>query len=107
MILTKNYIELPEPAILDQLVAVPYGTMDFSGYDDPSVTASLQQADATEDTAARAKLVLAAEDTMATGLPAIPVVQPRAVVFENDALTGATLTFSYMSSPWAAAIGGK
>jgi peptide/nickel transport system substrate-binding protein len=107
LILTKNYIELPEPAVLDQLIASPYGTMNFSGYDDPTVTSSLEQADATEDPAARAQLVLKAEEQMATGLPAIPVVQPRAVVFENNALTGATLTFSYMTSPWAAAIGAK
>ncbi|WP_017935335.1 ABC transporter substrate-binding protein [Nocardioides sp. Iso805N] len=107
LILTKNYIELPEPAILDQLVASKYGTMNFSGYDDPTASAALAQADATDDPTARAQLVLKAEDQMATGLPAIPIVQPRAVVFENDALTGATLTFSYMTSPWAAAIGGK
>ena len=40
-------------------------------------------------------------------LPSIPIVTPRAVVFLDSRVTGAPLTFSFMSSPWAAAIGGR
>ncbi len=107
VILTKNYVELPEPLLLDQLVGDVHGNMNFSGYHDPTVTEKLAQADSTTDDRARAELVIAAEAKLAEGLPAIPIVQPRALVFENSRLTGATLTFSYMTSPWAAAVGAR
>lgn len=107
ILLNKNYVELPEPVLLDEITALPNGSTNFSGYSNPTVTDALNQAAGTEDDDARAKLVLVAEAQLAKDLPSIPLVQPRAIVFENSALTGATLTFSYMSSPWAAAIGGK
>ncbi|HRI98482.1 MAG TPA: ABC transporter substrate-binding protein, partial [Nocardioides sp.] len=107
LILTKNYVELPEPLSLDSLIGSTAGNMNFSGYQDAEVEQSLAEADATADDEARAQLVLAAETKLAEALPAIPIAQPRALVFENDRLTGSTLTFSYMTSPWAAAVGAK
>lgn len=106
-ILTKNYVELPDPQPLDQLIGGREGNMNFSGYNVPAVNEALDMADQQTDPQARAKYVLVAEEHLAEGLPAIPIVQPRALVFENSRLTGTTLTFSYMTSPWAAAVGGK
>lgn len=105
--LTKSYIELPEPLLMDKFYGAPEGAGNFSGYADKTVTDNLDQATLTADPAARAKLVLTAEAQLAKDLPLIPVVQPRAVVFLNSRLTGATLTFSYTTTAWAAAIGGN
>ncbi|MBB5867394.1 peptide/nickel transport system substrate-binding protein [Allocatelliglobosispora scoriae] len=107
LILTKNYVELPEPLLLDQLLGGATGNMNFSGYRDAAVEDSIAKADRTADPVERARLVLEIEAKLAAALPAIPIVAPRALVFENKRLTGSTLTFSYMSSPWAAAVGGK
>jgi peptide/nickel transport system substrate-binding protein len=107
LFITLNYVELPEPALMDAIYGGTGGGTNFSGYSNPTVDKALDQAAQASDPAARAKLVLDAEAQLAKDLPSIPVVQPRAIVFQNDQLTGAPLTFSYMTSPWAAAIGGK
>jgi peptide/nickel transport system substrate-binding protein len=107
LFVTLNYSELPEPVIMDQLVGGTGGATNFSGYGNPAVDKALDQASQTADPAARARLVLDAESQLAKDLPSIPIVQPRAIVFQNNQLTGAPLTFAYMTSPWAAAIGGK
>ncbi|MBZ5737095.1 ABC transporter substrate-binding protein [Nocardioides mangrovi] len=107
LILTKNYIELPEPMNLDALVGSDAGNMNFSGYHDDAVEQALAEADRTEDDDARAELVVGAEAKLADALPVIPIAQPRALVFEGSKVTGSTLTFSFMTSPWAAAVGAK
>jgi peptide/nickel transport system substrate-binding protein len=107
LFITLNYVELPEPALMDQLYGGTGGGTNFSGYSNPTVDQALHQAGQASDPAARAKLLLDAEARLAKDLPSIPIVQPRAIVFQNNQLTGAPLTFAYMTSPWAAAIGGK
>lgn len=107
LFITLNYVELPEPLMMDQLFGQTGGGTNFSGYSNPTVDRLLGQAARTSDPAARAKTIIDAETQLAKDLPSIPVVQPRAIVYQNGRLTGAPLTFSYMSSPWAAAIGGK
>jgi peptide/nickel transport system substrate-binding protein len=107
LFITLNYVELPEPALMDGLYGGTGGGTNFSGYSNPVVDKALEQAGQTADPADRAKLVLDAEAQLAKDLPSIPIVQPRAIVFQNTQLTGAPLTFAYMTSPWAAAIGGK
>ncbi|MFF4630049.1 ABC transporter substrate-binding protein [Streptomyces griseorubiginosus] len=107
LFITLNYTELPEPFVMDQLVGTKSGATNFSGYANPTVQQLLDRAGQAADTATRAKLVIKAEAQLAKDLPSIPIVQPRAIVFQNDKLTGAPLTFAYMASPWAASIGGK
>jgi peptide/nickel transport system substrate-binding protein len=107
LFITLNYVELPEPVLMDTLYGGTGGGTNFSGYSNRAVDKALDDASRTADPAARAKLVLVAETQLAKDLPSIPVVQPRAIVFQSNQLTGAPLTFSYMTSPWAAAIGGK
>lgn len=107
MFITKNYVELPDPQVMDQLYATAGGATNFSGYDNPTVAKDLAAASAAATPAERAQLVIAAERQLAQDLPSIPIVTPRAVVFLDSRVTGAPLTFSFMSSPWAAAIGGR
>ena len=49
--------------------------------------------------------MLAAQKVLDQDLPWIPIVQPRALLFQNKAVTGAPLTFSYMDNAWAAGVG--
>lgn len=106
-IYTRNYFELPEPQQMDVVYGGTGGSTNFSGYSNPAVDAALTQAGQTTDPDARARLVLQAEEQLDKDLPSIPIVAPRAIVFQSSKLAGATLTFSYMVSPWAAAIGGN
>lgn len=105
--LTKSYVELPEPLLQDSLLAETTGDNNFSGYSNATVDADLNTAWGADDPTQRARILVRAEAQIAKDLPAIPIVQPRATVYLSDKLGGATLSFSFMTSPWAAAIGGK
>jgi len=107
LFITLNYTELPEPLVMDQLIGTKTGATNFSGYANPEVQRLLDQAAQSADPAARAKLIIEAQNQLATDLPSIPIAQPRAIVYQNNRLTGAPLTFAYMTSPWAAAIGAR
>jgi len=107
LFITKNYVELPDPVEMDQLYATAGGATNFSGYDNAAVAKNLADASAASTPADRARLVIAAEQQLAKDLPSIPIVTPRAVVFLDSRVTGAPLSFAFMSSPWAAAIGGR
>lgn len=106
-ILTKNYVEQPDPLIMDRLYGQTGGGTNFSDYSNATVDASLKQATEATDDAAKAEAVLAAEHQLDQDLPSIPIVGQRALVFQSDEITGAPLTFSYMTSAWAARIGAK
>lgn len=105
--LTKSYVEVPEPLFQDSLLGATGGDNNFSGYSNRTVDSALNAAWGTSDPTARAKLLITAENELAQDLPAIPIVQPRSTVYLSDKLAGATLSFSFMASPWAAAVGGR
>ncbi|MDH6115211.1 peptide/nickel transport system substrate-binding protein [Kitasatospora sp. MAP12-15] len=103
--LTINYLEFPEAASMYASYATATGVQNFNGYANPAVQAALDAAQATADPVARATQVLKAQAILGQDLPWIPIVQPRALLFQNKAVTGAPLTFSYMDNAWATAVG--
>lgn len=103
---TLNYGDFADPALLLSTVALPNGSQNFSGYDNPDITALLLQARSTADPDERAAaeaeaLALAAED-----LPWIPTVCPQSILVTDKALSGAVASFAYMFAPWANDLGG-
>jgi len=103
--LTINYLEYPEAADMYSSYATAAGAQNFNGYTNPTVEADLLKADETQNETQRAQDVVAAQAIIAQALPWIPIVAPRALLFQNNAVTGAPLTFSYMDNAWAASIG--
>ena len=103
--LTLNYLEFPEPQAMFASYAAKDGLQDFSGYTNPAVEAALLKAQGEADPAARAADVVTAQDQISQDLPWIPIVAPRTLMFQNKGVTGAPLTFSFMSSAWAAGVG--
>ena len=103
--LTINYLEYPEAATMYSSYATKAGSQNFNGYTDPGVEAALLKAQGSADPRQRAMYVLQAQTVLDRDLPWIPIVQPRALLFQNSAVTGAPLTFSYMAGPWVAAVG--
>jgi peptide/nickel transport system substrate-binding protein len=102
---TLNYMEFPEPATMYSSYTTPEGFQNYGGYANATVTDLLHQAQGTPDDAARARLVVQAQDQVAKDLPWIPIVAPRATLFQGTGLTGAPISFSFFSSPWVAAVG--
>ena len=103
--LTINYLEFPETASMYSSYATKDGLQNFNGYTDPVVESDLLKAQGTQNVQQRAQYVTAAQAIIARDLPWIPIVAPRALLFQNKAVTGAPLTFSYMDNAWAASVG--
>ncbi|MFJ9008556.1 ABC transporter substrate-binding protein [Streptomyces canus] len=105
MMITKNYVEAPEPLEMETITAIPGGATNMSNYDNAQVAKLLDQASQASDRQKRATLVTEAAKQINTDLPTIPLVQLRSTTFISNKLTGAPLNFTFMTSPWAARIG--
>jgi peptide/nickel transport system substrate-binding protein len=103
---TVNYGDYADPAALLDTVAMPGADQNYDGYNDPVMTALLDQARSTANPDQRAALVAKAEQRAAQTLPWIPTVDPTNVLVMSSKLTGATGSFAYMFAPWASALGG-
>lgn len=103
--LTLNYLEFPDPGTMYTSYATKGGIQNFNGYTNSKVESLLAAAVATDDPVARAQDIVQAQDQIGQDLPWIPIVAPRALVWQANGVTGAPLTFSYMSYAWGAAVG--
>ena len=104
---TVNYGDYADPAALLATIVLPGGSQNYDNFNNPQLTALLEQARGTADPAKRAALVAKAEQMAATLLPWIPNVQPTSILMLSKSLTGAVASFSYMFAPWADSLGGK
>jgi peptide/nickel transport system substrate-binding protein len=103
---TVNYGDYADPAALLATIVIPGGSQNYDNFNDPHVTALLEQARGTADLAKRAALVAQAEQIAARELPWIPDVQPTSLLITGKNLTGAVSSFAYMFAPWANSLGG-
>jgi peptide/nickel transport system substrate-binding protein len=103
--LTINYMEFPEAATMYASYATKSGVQNFNGYANLQVQADLDAAQATRSPEARAEAVLKAQAILNQDLPWIPIIAPRALLFQSKDVTGAPLTFSYMDNAWVSAVG--
>jgi peptide/nickel transport system substrate-binding protein len=103
---TVNYGDYADPAALLDTVAMPGADQNYDDYNDPAMTALLDQARSTANPDQRAALVAKAEQRAAQTLPWIPTVDPTNVLVMSSKLTGATGSFAYMFAPWASSLGG-
>ena len=104
---TVNYGDYSAPEALLQTFLLPDGSQNFSGFNDPKITGWLEQARATADPVARAKLIIQVEQRVDELLPWIPTCEPTNVLVLNKKLTGAVASFAYMFAPWANQLGGR
>jgi len=105
--ITVNYGDYADPAALLATIVLPGGSQNYDKFNDPQLTALLEQARGTADPDKRAALVAKAEEMAETLLPWIPNVQPTNILMLSKNLTGAVASFSYMFAPWANSLGGK
>ncbi len=105
--ITVNYGDYADPAALLSTIVLPDGSQNYDKFNNPQLTALLEQARSTADPDKRAALVATAEEMAASLLPWIPNVQPTNILMLSKNLTGAVASFSYMFAPWADSLGGK
>lgn len=104
---TVNYPDYADPAALYNTIVAPDGSQNYSAFRDDEINSLMDQARATGDPDARAKLVAQAGDKIATQLPWIPMAAPDNVLITSSNLSGAPASFVYMGGPWANLLGGK
>jgi peptide/nickel transport system substrate-binding protein len=103
--LTTNYPDYADPAAMYNTFALPGGSQNYDEFDDPRITAALDEARTTTDQHKRAQLTAKAGDLVMQTLPWIPLADPDAIVIMDKRVTGAPSSFQYMGGPWAASIG--
>ncbi|HUJ06062.1 MAG TPA: ABC transporter substrate-binding protein, partial [Streptosporangiaceae bacterium] len=104
--LTLNYGDYADPAALLATLVLPGASQNYDNFNNPKLTALMEQARGTANPDKRAALVAQAEEMAAKLLPWIPTVQPTNLLLLGKGLTGATASFSYMFAPWANSLGG-
>jgi peptide/nickel transport system substrate-binding protein len=105
--ITVNYGDYADPAALLATIVLPGASQNYDSFNNPQLTALLEQARGTANPNKRAALVAKAEELAEKLLPWIPDVQPTNVLMLSKNLTGAVASFSYMFAPWADNLGGK
>jgi peptide/nickel transport system substrate-binding protein len=103
--LTTNYPDYADPAAMYNTFALPGGSQNYDDFNDPRITAALDQARTTTDQRKRAQMTAKAGDLVMQTLPWIPLADPDTVVLMDKRVTGAPASFQYMGGPWAASIG--
>jgi peptide/nickel transport system substrate-binding protein len=105
--LTVNYGDYADPAALLSTLVLPGGSQNYTNFNNPQITAALEQARSTANLNKRAELVAKAEKLAMQQLPWIPNVQPTSILLLGKGLTGAVASFAYMFAPWADGLGGS
>ena len=103
--LTVNYGDYADPAALLSTLVLPGNSQNYDNFDNPKITADLEQARSTANPDKRAALVAKAEKQTMQQLPWIPDVQPTNLLLLSKDLTGAVASFAYMFAPWANSLG--
>jgi peptide/nickel transport system substrate-binding protein len=104
---TVNYGDYADPAALLSTLVLPGGSQNYTNFNNPQITAALEQARSTANPDKRAALVAKAEKLTMQQLPWIPNVQPTSLLMLSKGLTGAVASFAYMFAPWADSLGGS
>jgi len=105
--LTVNYGDYADPAALLSTLVLPGGSQNYTNFNNPKITADLEQARSTANLNKRAALVAGAEKLTMQQLPWIPNVQPTSLLLLGKGLTGEVASFAYMFAPWADGLGGS
>jgi peptide/nickel transport system substrate-binding protein len=105
--LTVNYGDYADPAALLSTLVLPGGSQNYTNFNNPQITAAMEQARSTANLNKRAALVAKAEKLTMQQLPWIPNVQPTSLLLLGKGLTGAVASFAYMFAPWADGLGGS
>ena len=101
-----DYGDYADPAALLAHIVLPGGIENFDHFNDPTITAEVEQARTTASPSKRAALISEAEKLTTEQLPFIPDVQPDTVLVLEKDLTGAVSSSAYLFSPWADSLGG-
>ncbi|WP_156759087.1 ABC transporter substrate-binding protein [Microbacterium karelineae] len=107
---TQGYLELPGVLGYPSLFMLPEelgGVFNWSGYDEPDVTAHMTAARNATDAAAAAEEYVAAQEIFAADMLQVTLAGTYHLTYISDDLTGVTTSVAAYGTPWALHLGGK
>ncbi|MFG2005505.1 ABC transporter substrate-binding protein [Spirillospora sp. NPDC048911] len=106
-VISPGWIEVPGALYYAPEYALKTGFFNYSKYDNPRVTKLLDDARASTDPNKTAQLFSEAQAIFAPDQLMATIATNYSRVFLNKRLTGVTTSSAFLTSPWAASLGGK
>ncbi len=106
-IATTGYIEVPGALYYAPAFVFPGAPFNWTNYEDPTVTAAMGAATVASDAQVSAQKFVEAQAVYGPANLQITLAEVYNRLFLKKGLTGAPASFSYISSPWAALVGGS
>ncbi|KHL18895.1 peptide/nickel transport system substrate-binding protein [Mumia flava] len=103
---TTGYVEVPGALYYSPMFVLPGGLFNWSGYSDPQVSKLMGEASATTDPEVTAQKFVEAQAIFNEAKLQVSLGQSYSRLFLREGLTGAPASFAYISTPWAAQLGG-
>jgi peptide/nickel transport system substrate-binding protein len=106
---TMGYLNAPGPITNAAFFTMPQplGLFNWSGYSDPEVTKHLTAAIQTTDATTAANEFVKAQAIYDESQPLVTLGAKYSSVYLSSKLTGATVSFAYIGSPWALHLGAE
>jgi peptide/nickel transport system substrate-binding protein len=107
---TQGYLETPGVLGYPSLFLLPAdlgGIFNWSGYDDPEVTAHMTAARSATDAQTAADEFVAAQEIFAPDYLQVTLAGTYQLTYLNEDLTGVVTSIAAYNSPWALHLGGK
>ncbi|MBK3573902.1 ABC transporter substrate-binding protein [Streptomyces sp. MBT65] len=105
LLLSVSYNQVADPLEQLGLTLLPDAAYNYTGYDDPTVTDALAQAQQSDDAKERANLIVKAQKVYEAENLTTSLVGLNEVSYLNNKFSGATTSFAYMFQPSLALIG--
>ncbi|CAB4935994.1 unannotated protein [freshwater metagenome] len=105
-IATTGYIEVPGALYYAPAFVFPGAPFNWTNYEDPTVIANMGEATTAMDPQVSATKFVAAQAVYAPANLQITLAGAYNRLFLGPKVTGAPASFAYISSPWAALVGG-
>ena len=106
MAMTLGFLDIPDPLDYTSLFFGEGALFNWIGYSNPTVEKNLELARQTLDPVKRAQLIVEAQKLYTADAPVIPLAMDAEILFMNNKISGAPVSFTYMWIPSLAMVGG-
>ena len=106
IVLTRGFLDVADPLDYLDLIVFPNSLFNWYGYNNPTVTKDVQQAQATLDATKRAQLITDAQKLYTQDQVLTALFENRETLYLNDKISGAPASFAYIWLPSLAYLGG-
>lgn len=106
MAMTLGFLDIPDPLDYTSLFFGKGALFNWINYSNPTVEKNLELARQTLDPVKRAQLIVEAQKLYTADAPVIPLAMDAEILFMNNKISGAPVSFTYMWIPSLAMVGG-